>query len=85
MKELTDIVLKRIIKFTITLVLIVLLFLIIRYIAVPISRPFSSVRDYVLKLIPVSTSDKSPHDAFASLYEQFADFRRINAFYWFEY
>ncbi len=56
MKAFTNIVLKRIIKFTITLVLIVLLFLIIRYIAVPISRPFDSVRDYVLKLMPVSTS-----------------------------
>ena len=43
MKAFTNIVLKRIINFSISLVLIVLLFLIIRYIAVPISRPFSSV------------------------------------------
>ena len=69
MKTFTNIVLKRIINFSISSVLIVLLFLIIRYIAVPISRPFSSVHDYVLKLIPVSTSDKSQHDAFVSLYE----------------
>ena len=63
MKAFTNIVLKRIINFTISLVLIILLFLIIWYIAVPISHPFSSIRDYVLKLIPVSTSDKSLHDA----------------------
>lgn len=50
------IVMKRIIKFAICFILIVLLFLIIRYIAVPISRPHGSVRNYVLKVIPVGTS-----------------------------
>ena len=56
MKSFTNIALKRTIKFTITLVLIVLLFLSIRYVAVPISRPFGSVHNYVLKKIPVGTS-----------------------------
>ncbi len=47
---------KRIIKFTIALVLIIISLLVIQYIAVPISRPYGSIRNYVLKVIPVGTS-----------------------------
>ncbi len=52
MKKLMNII----IKFVIFPILIVLSIFIVRYIAIPISRPFGSVHNYVLKKIPVGTS-----------------------------